>query len=128
MLWCLVFIAFFYATTRADIRDVSSIRQIGLLAAVSRIAAILPNDLAPTNMNGPQPTFGAAQIRIVCVRKPAICASRSILESPMTATRTRWTSVKSSWHLEHSVFCFRATAHDQLRQIFSPATDCKKFH
>jgi len=25
----------------------------GLLAAVSRIAAILPNDLAPTNMNGP---------------------------------------------------------------------------
>jgi len=25
----------------------------GLLAAVSRIAAILPSDLAPTNMNGP---------------------------------------------------------------------------
>jgi hypothetical protein len=25
----------------------------GLTAAVSRIAAILPNDLAPTNMNGP---------------------------------------------------------------------------
>jgi hypothetical protein len=28
-----------------------------LLAAVSRIAAILPNDLAPTNMNGPLRTF-----------------------------------------------------------------------
>ena len=26
--------------------------EFGLLAAVSRIAAILPNDLAPTNMNG----------------------------------------------------------------------------
>jgi hypothetical protein len=26
--------------------------HFGLLAAVSRIAAILPNDLAPTNMNG----------------------------------------------------------------------------
>jgi hypothetical protein len=26
---------------------------IGLLAAVSRIAAILPNNFAPTNMNGP---------------------------------------------------------------------------
>ena len=26
---------------------------LGLLAAVSRIATILPNDLAPTNMNGP---------------------------------------------------------------------------
>jgi hypothetical protein len=25
----------------------------GILAAVSRIAAILPSDLAPTNMNGP---------------------------------------------------------------------------
>ena len=31
--------------------------RIGLLAAVSRIAAILPNDLAPTNMNGPLPTL-----------------------------------------------------------------------
>jgi hypothetical protein len=30
---------------------------LGLLAAVSRIAAILPNDLAPTNMNGPLRTF-----------------------------------------------------------------------
>jgi hypothetical protein len=29
----------------------------GLLAAVSRIAAILPNDLAPTNMNGPLRTL-----------------------------------------------------------------------
>jgi len=29
----------------------------GLLAAVSRIAAILPNDLAPTNMNGPDQPF-----------------------------------------------------------------------
>jgi len=29
----------------------------GLTAAVSRIAAILPNDLAPTNMNGPKLTF-----------------------------------------------------------------------
>jgi hypothetical protein len=29
----------------------------GLLAAVSRIAAILPNDLAPTNMNGPMQTL-----------------------------------------------------------------------
>jgi len=28
-------------------------QQNGLLAAVNRIAAILPNDLAPTNMNGP---------------------------------------------------------------------------
>jgi hypothetical protein len=27
--------------------------RLGLLAAVSRIAAILANDLAPTNMNGP---------------------------------------------------------------------------
>jgi len=27
--------------------------EFGLLAAVSRIAAILPNDLAPTNINGP---------------------------------------------------------------------------
>jgi len=32
---------------------------LGLLAAVSRIAAILPNDLAPTNMNGPLRTFTA---------------------------------------------------------------------
>ena len=31
--------------------------RIGLLAAVSRIAAILPNDLAPTNMNGPKLPF-----------------------------------------------------------------------
>jgi hypothetical protein len=31
----------------------------GLLAAVSRIAAILPNDLAPTNMNGPNRTLAA---------------------------------------------------------------------
>jgi len=30
-----------------------------LLAAVSRIAAILPNDLAPTNMNGPNRTLAA---------------------------------------------------------------------
>ena len=29
----------------------------GILAAVSRIAAILPSDLAPTNMNGPKPTL-----------------------------------------------------------------------
>jgi len=28
-----------------------------ILAAVSRIAAILPSDLAPTNMNGPEPTL-----------------------------------------------------------------------
>jgi hypothetical protein len=34
-------------------RTLRSIRQFGLLAAVSRIAAILPNDLALTNMNGP---------------------------------------------------------------------------
>ena len=36
MLWCLVFIAFFYATTRADIRDVSSICQIGLSTGFRR--------------------------------------------------------------------------------------------
>jgi hypothetical protein len=30
-----------------------AIKRVLLLAAVSRIAAILPNDLAPTNMNGP---------------------------------------------------------------------------
>jgi len=29
----------------------------GILAAVSRIAAILPSDLAPTNMNGPLRTL-----------------------------------------------------------------------
>jgi hypothetical protein len=29
----------------------------GILAAVSRIAGILPSELAPTNMNGPLPTF-----------------------------------------------------------------------
>ncbi|WP_299751534.1 hypothetical protein, partial [uncultured Boseongicola sp.] len=39
-------------------RDLMSVRS-GLLAAVSRIAAILPNDLAPTNMNGPNRTFTA---------------------------------------------------------------------
>jgi hypothetical protein len=33
--------------------------EFGLLAAVSRIAAILPNDLAPTNMNGPNRTLAA---------------------------------------------------------------------
>jgi hypothetical protein len=45
-------------------RENSSVRvKIGvfqhnrLLAAVSRIAAILPNDLAPTNMNGPMQTL-----------------------------------------------------------------------
>jgi hypothetical protein len=32
----------------------------GLTAAVSRIAAILPNDLAPTNMNGPLLPFAHA--------------------------------------------------------------------
>jgi hypothetical protein len=32
-------------------------QQNGLLAAVSRIAAILPNDLAPTNMTGPLRTL-----------------------------------------------------------------------
>jgi len=37
-----------------------SIGQLGLLAAVSRIAAILPNDLAPTNMNGPNRTLAVA--------------------------------------------------------------------
>jgi hypothetical protein len=31
--------------------------HIGLLAAVSRIAAIQSNDLAPTNMNGPKLPF-----------------------------------------------------------------------
>jgi len=31
--------------------------RFGLLAAVSRIAAILPNDIAPTNLNGPLPTL-----------------------------------------------------------------------
>ena len=31
----------------------------GLLAAVSRIAAILPNDLAPTNMDDPNRTLAA---------------------------------------------------------------------
>ena len=39
--------------------------MLGLLAAVSRIAAILPNDFAPTNMNGPEPTLVviAAKVR-----------------------------------------------------------------
>ena len=32
-------------------------QQNKLLAAVGRIAAILPNDLAPTNMNGPNRTL-----------------------------------------------------------------------
>ena len=36
--------------------------NFGLLAAVSRIAAILPNDLAPTNMNGPDQTLAPVTI------------------------------------------------------------------
>jgi len=37
----------------------SVLGRYGLLAAVSRIAAILPNDLAPTNMNGPLRTLAS---------------------------------------------------------------------
>ncbi|WP_299752332.1 hypothetical protein [uncultured Boseongicola sp.] len=46
----------------------------GLLDAVSRIAAILPNDLAPTNMNGPQETFTPRHDAAV---RPAIADFRS---------------------------------------------------
>jgi hypothetical protein len=42
-----------------------SICHFGLLAAVSRIAAIQSNDLAPTNMNGPNRTFTSAQIKLM---------------------------------------------------------------
>ena len=40
----------------------------GLLAAVSRIAAIQSNDLALTNMNGPYRTLGTALY--CCIRSP----------------------------------------------------------
>jgi hypothetical protein len=43
--------------TEADIRRIAENLHIGLLAAVSRIAAIQSNDLAPTNMNGPELPF-----------------------------------------------------------------------
>ena len=39
--------------------------MLGLLAAVSRIAAILPSDLAPTNMNGPKLPFVAGLVAAV---------------------------------------------------------------
>jgi hypothetical protein len=42
-----------------NVQVVCSTCPLGLLAAVSRIAAILPNDLAPTNMNGPNRTLAA---------------------------------------------------------------------
>ncbi|AXI53806.1 hypothetical protein C1J05_04190 [Sulfitobacter sp. JL08] len=53
----------------------------GLLAAVSRIAAILPNDLAPTNMNGPLPTLVviAAKVRLLRYRSSLQCKLIKIL-------------------------------------------------
>jgi hypothetical protein len=40
-------------------------QQYRLLTAVSRIAAIQSNDLAPTNMNGPKETFIATSITVL---------------------------------------------------------------
>jgi hypothetical protein len=49
----------------------------GLLAAVSRMAAILPNDLAPTNMNGPLRTFTAS---LCCCSAARHCGHSCIVQ------------------------------------------------
>ena len=67
----------------------------GLLAAVSRIAAILPNDLAPTNMNGPNQPFNQNLDAAVRPVKPAIRARRSILTigTPISSTTYKFMAV-----------------------------------
>ena len=67
--------------------------HLGLLAAVSRIAAILPNDLAPTNMNGPNLPFIAGLV--AAVQFPQ---SRP-LSLPLHLAMTAATNLRPSGHL-----------------------------
>jgi hypothetical protein len=50
----------------------------GLVPAVRRIATILPNDLGPTNMNGPNQPLTTATMPHCSFRIAAIGASRRI--------------------------------------------------
>jgi hypothetical protein len=67
----------------------SVIDRSGLLAAVSRIAAILPNDLASTNMNGPKLPFVAGLVAAVRPVIAAIRAERSILLAETSVCGTK---------------------------------------
>jgi len=75
---------------------IRSIGQQGLLAAVSRIAAILPNDLAPTNMNGPKLPFVAGLVAAVQLPHSRPLSLPHHLSASMTAQRRGYVKTRDS--------------------------------
>jgi len=89
---------------------------LGSTAAVSRIAAILPNDLAPTNMNGPNRPLSWHFLRSAAARRTGLSLRlRKQVSGEFTKCGTKGSFVAK---VQMSLF----EAH-RLR-VLTPSRDC----
>jgi hypothetical protein len=80
----------------------------GLKPAVSRIAAILPNDLAPTNMNGPLPTFTKIDLTAARHTKSGHSCTLQHFRPRRSASRTKLAFIWRCSKHAHSIIFSRS--------------------